>query len=564
MFFKINLVIFIIISAVGIFGIIFNYKLFLGLLKNTNLKKTSLFLLIVIAFAIWFTHRAILPPINYDSGAWHIQNIKWFYSYPIVPGLGNLLDIFGWNVSSFLYVAFLESGFWFQKSSYISNGVFVIFTTSFIVFCIFRFFSKKAKGNNTNTKAYNIFMILLLAPVLRESWIGNLSSPSYDLPLFLIEIVVGYFFLRFLENYNSQEDPQDFDMFSILIICILGITIKLQFIVFGSVIFLITLILWLIKVRNNFRAFRAKFILTLSLSAIGIISHIIRGMILSGYPFYPVPYTPFNFDWKIPQNIAEHAVTSLGGWSKIPGADSAEGWEWLKDWLVNIVLGRLELILPIAFILTSIIIFLIFYKRSKDFINSRKIFFIFPIPFLLSIIFWFFTAPDPRYIGSIIWVFAIGLFAIALMYGIRLKEIKLKTKVLILLLSIFVTVTYLWYYLPLKGEKELVKSFISEKNITKAVKEIYFENYYYPVETFTRSWEYNAFYDIPEAEVKEFKTNSGLIIYYPKDREVPEKEKSWGQALCWYAPLPCSGGIPDPELKLRIDNNLRYGFKIED
>jgi hypothetical protein len=561
MFFRVNLTVFIIISLIGLLGIAFNYKLFLRLFKEVSLKKVLLFLMIVLIIAIWFTHRAILPPLNYDSGAWHIQNIKWFYSYPLIPGLGNLQFVFGWNVSSFLYVAFLESGLWSLKSSYISNGVFMVFITSYIIFCIFRFFSNRANINKTNFKLYNIFMILMLAPILRESWIGNLSSPSYDLPLFLIEIAVGYFFLRFLENYSNSEDFQDFDMFSILIVCILGITIKLQFIVFGSIIFIVTLILWLIKVKNNFRIFKLKFIFTICLSGVGIISHIIRGLILSGYPFFPVAYTPFNFDWKIPKSIAITATNATVGWGRIPGADSAVGWGWIKDWFMNIFFQRLELILPTIFIITSLIVFLAFYK--KNILNSRKIFLIFPVPFILSIIFWFFTAPDPRYIGSIIWVFAIGLFVIALMFSKKLVEIKLKAKVLILLLSIFLSISYIWYYLPLKGEKEFAQSLISEKNIAKAFKEIYFENHFYPIENFTRSWKDGAFYDIPETEVKEFKTNSGLVIFVPeKTYDVPYEELPWGTGLAWYAPLPY--GDPDPNLMLRVDNNLRYGFKIKD
>ena len=565
MFFKINLAIFIIISIAGLLGIAFNFKLFLGLFKGVNLKKLFLFLFIVLGLAIWFTHRAILPPLNYDSGAWHIQNIKWIYSYPLVPGLGNLQMMFGWNVSSFLYVAFLESGFWSLKSSYISNGVFMIFITSYIIFCIFKFFSNRANTNKTNIKFYNIFIIIMLAPILRESWIGNLSSPSYDLPLFLIEIAVGYFFLRFLENYKNSDDFQDFDMFTILIICILGITIKLQFIVFGALIFIVTLILWLLKVKNNFRMFKLKFIFTICLSGIGLIYHIIRGMILSGYPFFPVAFTPFNFDWKIPKSIAISATNVTVGWARIPGANSAAGWGWVRDWFMTMVLSRLEMILPIIFILASLIIFLVFYKKNKNITHSRKIFLIFPIPFILSIAFWFFTAPDPRYVGSIIWVFAVGLFVMALIFSDKLKGPKLKTKVLILLLSVFISFINIWYYLPLKGEKEFAKSLISEKNIVKAFGELYFENHYYPISNFKRSWNGNAFYDIPEAKVKEFKTNSGLIIYVPeKTYDVPYEELPWGTGLAWYAPLPYAGPNPNPNLELRVDNNLRYGFKIKE
>ena len=556
LFFKVDLIIFIIISILGLFGIVFNYKILWKFLKNSYSKFTFFYIALVFILAIWLTHRAILPIVNFDCAAYHITSIKWLNSYPIIPGLGNLWGNLAYNNSSFLYVAFLESGFWAQKSSYVANGVFLLFMLSYIVFCIFKFFA-----NKSNIKFYTIIMILLFAPVFRESWIGNLSSPSPDLPIFLIEIAVAYFFLRFIENYKNPEDMQEFDIYTILIISATGIITKLSFIVFGLTILLVTVILWLIKIKSYFNLFKLRFISIFSVCLIGVISWIVRGVILSGYPFYPITFTPFNFDWKLPKSDLIYMINLTKGWARNPNTNWAESignWSWLKTWVINYILNRLELILPIILLVTSLIILLSFYTKIRNNLSLKKIILLFSIPFIFSIIYWFFTAPDPGYAGSIIWIFSIGLFAIALLFNVKSNKIKLSSKILILLLSIFITITYTWYYLPLKGEKKFSSTLIKEKNISMAAKEIYFENYYFPISTFKRSWVDNAFYDIPEIKMLKFTTNSGLTIF------VPEENSFWGVGnCCWNGPLPCTP-YPNPKLKLRVDNNLRYGFKIED
>lgn len=547
LFLKVDFIIFILISIIGISGLIFKFKNIWQLFIKSYSRLYYLYLAIIFVLAIWLTHRAILPPLNPDSANYHITAIKWINNYPVVPGLGNLFDRLAYNNSSFLYVAFLEAGFWLQKSSYISNGIFIFVLLAFIVLCIFKFFI-----NKSDLKYHNIFIILMLAPIFRESWLTNMSSPSPDLPVFLIGILLSYYFLKFIENYDNKEDKQTFTLFMIVILSSLGIVIKLNFIVFGLLTMIIVFILWIVKIRYNISNLKKEFIYILFFPIFTIIPWIIRGLILSGYPFYPLAYSPFNFDWKIPVNDVAKMNNIIKGWARLPGkryTDAIGNWHWLKEWIIVNILHRLELILPILLIITGIILIIIFKNKLKEKIPSLKFFWFFSISLVFSIIYWFLSAPDPRFAGSMLWDLGIGILTISFIIIFKFKIPKLR--VFIILLSLFLTLTYCWYYLPIKGQRQFVKTLIFQGSISQAIKKIHFENYYFPVSTLKRSWKNNAFYDIPEAKSQEFKTYSGLIVYVPSDGN------------CWYAPLPCTTEF-NPKLKLRIDNNLRYGFKIED
>lgn len=548
LFLKVDFKIFIIISIIGISGIVFNFKNLWQLFIKSYSRLYYLYLAIIILLTIWLTHRAILPPLNPDSANYHMTAIKWINNYPVVPGLGNLFDRLAYNNSNFLYVAFLEAGFWLQKSSYVSNGILLLVLLSFMVLCIFKLFI-----NKTNFKYNNIFLILLSAPAFRESWLTNMSSPSPDLPVFLMGILLGYYFIKFIEDYKNREEDQTFILFMIIVIFSVGITIKLSFAVFGFLTMIIAFILWIIKIKDKFIHFKKEFAISLIFPFLTIIPWIARGVILSGYPFYPVAFSPFNLDWKMSINDVALMNNIIKGWARLPGErymDAIGNWHWLKEWIIVNILHRLELILPILLIITGIILIIIFKNKLKEKATLSKYYWFFPVPLVFSIIYWFLSAPDPRFAGSTLWVLGIGILTISFIIIPKFKTQKFASKMLIVLLSLFLTVTYCWYYLPVKGQRQFVKTLIFEGSIVNAIKKIHFENYYFPVGTLKRSWVNDAFYDIPEAKLKEFKTNSGLIVYIPED------------GLCWYAPLPCTTQ-QNSKLSLRVENNLRYGFKIE-
>ena len=49
------------------------------------------------------------PACHYDLGLYYLQEIRWMETFPIVPGLGNLIFNLGFNQSAFLVTSLLDS-----------------------------------------------------------------------------------------------------------------------------------------------------------------------------------------------------------------------------------------------------------------------------------------------------------------------------------------------------------------------------------------------------------------------------------------------------------------------
>src|SRR5271156_3302863 len=54
-------------------------------------------ILMAIVIAVWVSNRSVGPATAFDTGYYNYPAVKWFTTYPIVPGLGNLHDRLGFN-----------------------------------------------------------------------------------------------------------------------------------------------------------------------------------------------------------------------------------------------------------------------------------------------------------------------------------------------------------------------------------------------------------------------------------------------------------------------------------
>jgi hypothetical protein len=134
---------------------------------------------------------------------------------------------------------------------------------------------------------------------------------------------------------------------------------------------------------------------------------------------------------------------------------------------------------------------------------------------LFSLIFWFFSAPDPRFLGAVLWIVLLGVVGFVF-YAVSLpQQIKL-SQILLLLSWIAVVLCFGRNGLALTSSTsgELAQS-MTKPDLLKCI------------------------------------TGSGLTIYTPAQGDE-----------CWDAPLPCT---PDfrPQLRLR-GKSLSEGFYLDE
>jgi hypothetical protein len=137
-----------------------------------------------------------------------------------------------------------------------------------------------------------------------------------------------------------------------------------------------------------------------------------RGIVISGYPFFPSTILSAPVDWRIPKADVSHFYDLIVSWGRQPYENLANGqseFAWVPDWLRRNwdLKDQFERPLILGAVWT-----LLFAILAWRIISLRKILIrlsIMVLPVAVSLVMWFFTAPDPRYLGSITWLFPLAV-----------------------------------------------------------------------------------------------------------------------------------------------------------
>jgi len=136
-----------------------------------------------------------------------------------------------------------------------------------------------------------------------------------------------------------------------------------------------------------------------------------RGLCLSGCLFFPSRVACLNHaEWTVSEHRAKFARDWITGWARQPGPnglDTLSNWNWLTPWLKRHVVREK--------VMLSLLFFGIVFSLAAALKNHRPDP---PVPSVmipalicfLGIIFWFITAPDPRFGYGVLFSFAILIF----------------------------------------------------------------------------------------------------------------------------------------------------------
>lgn len=513
LYFKVDWRALVIVVIIGLTGLIWNWRDVGNLIIEKFRGKIGLFFLVMIT-AIWIATHAILNPMLDDSSLYHLQAVRWATSYPIVPGLGNLHSRLAFNSSYFLYVAMLEGGPWVHKSHHFANGLLMLILFMQIFLNAFRLLEK-----SNELQVYHLFNLFFLAAAIRMASRLFVASPSPDLPIFVLGIVLSSELLYFFSKTDSPPRENRFRVFLIIVLAAIGITIKLSFLILGGVALLLAIGVWFIKERSldnsKIRGLVACLIVSLGLI---LLPWMIRGVILSGYIAYPSTIGAFKVDWLIPRDQVIDEANWIYSWARLPGRSYNEvlaNWHWIKPWFFKIMakpLSRFDMLVPLTLAIGSCVLALYYRVTSKAAWTRQGIRWLILLPPAASIIFWFLTAPDIRLAGSSFWILAAGSLALTIGSVNPVKSGKKKGFALLLALGLAL--------IPLS------------RSVVPDVR---------------RNLGFRA---IPKPDLQTFTTRSGLLIYISQD-----------EGRCWDAPLPCTPH-PNAHLCLRKEGDLGGGFKL--
>jgi hypothetical protein len=152
------------------------------------------------------------------------------------------------------------------------------------------------------------------------------------------------------------------------------------------------------------------------LSAVGLCAVLLcvwlyRGVLLSGYPFFPSSFLGMPVDWRVPESVRRVFEDYILLWSRFPHGDATtalEGIAWIPHWFARIVPNHYQFAWPVQVGIALAVALSLFVRDRFEIFSAGRSNIILLVPLLSFAVLWFATAPDPRYFGPLAWLFAIS------------------------------------------------------------------------------------------------------------------------------------------------------------
>jgi len=467
--------------------------------------------------------RSAAPREHYDTGLYGAQAVRWFTTYAVVPGLGNAIGQMGFNSSVFLCVAALEQGALRGVGHHLFVGMLVAAVLGMSVRAGMRVWrggnliggEKIVVGESDARRVAGAdwFMTLLFVPGAIAGAMGKLSGTNTDLPTTMVALVAAWMLVRGLES-SDEERGRAVALGMAMILFSVAVTFKISSAVFALSGWVVgACALW--RSGGEFAFARRKRVLlgAVVMSAAIVGPWIARGVVLTGYPFFPSSAMGAAVDWKVPAAAARVQLEFAQSFARVPVIPLADtsGWRWLRPWARELVREREGFLIPAFFMLAGVVVMILRGRRGGALPRWLWV-----VPAALAgLVFWFFGAPAMRFGEPMIWTAgaALGVFAARLLENATARRVTIFA--LLVMTGWAAHPRLLWgsYFRPSMGVRTLER--------------------------------------LPEAKVELRRTESGLGVYVPL-----------GTNQCWDAALPCSPYL-DPSLRLREAGNMQAGFAVD-
>jgi hypothetical protein len=395
-FYKTGLFSNVILVIIGLIYILLKPKEMLSYFKRQIQKSTqfsiTLKLVLLLYFVLLLLAAQTYPKIA-DTGLYHAQFIQWIANFKAIPGLGNLHGRFAFNNQSFLLESLFSLSFLKLRTFHLVNSYLLLIMSVSLILTI----QRTIQSNRFRSVLYTGLIVLL-----QVFYLVSASSPTPDI---FTTAGICFIVMTYLERIASQSNNKIYRVILIITSFFL-VTVKLSSLP-------IVLLVFLYLPEPDSTLLRKLYLIIIP-GVIVFTPFCIRNYIISGYLIYPYPFINlFNPDWKIPLSyvyemksvISTHA--QAGDWQIRPFS------EWLPIWFSNLSTGfkTLSLFILLSPLLTITIV--AFRRSIRDFFKSELRILVICFP---AIIFWFFSAPNYRFIYGFLFVYLLITGMILLYY----------------------------------------------------------------------------------------------------------------------------------------------------
>ena len=309
-----------------------------------ELKALTLSLKIALLFiSILILAQCASIPYIIDNESYYIQTIKWINEYGLVKGVANL-HLFlgqtsGWHITQSVF----NFSFLYNKFNDLS-GFCLLLGNIYAFLHLNSYF----KNNETN------HLIIGFLPLVNIFLFTFISTPSPDLPVYILSLII---FFKFVNHYEKL-DSETFNLITILIL----------FTIFIKTTSIILVLIILVLFIKDYKILIQKITQPLIISLLVLSLFLIKNTITSGYPLFPSVVNPFSFDFQIPAPIAHfyYDETKRAAFSLTENQyDSLNTFEIFKVWISRSGLhGIFNKAILFLLIIIPVFIFKFFNKKS--------------------------------------------------------------------------------------------------------------------------------------------------------------------------------------------------------
>lgn len=260
----------------------------------------------------------------HDTGGYHYQVIRWLSEAGSVPGLALVHSRFGFISSWFALPGVFNHGFLEGRvGSFPGALCLLLFLLQGLLAsarCLCKCWRKE--------DLFFATAFVLMVPVILLWGIPN--SPSPDLPVIVLSVVVAWIILNVSENKENSGKHGVIDVKLLpLILAVGAASIKLS----ALPLVLVSGYFYLLGTQGML-LFK-RIIVAGSLVVIGLVPVAMAGIVASGCAFFPVAYLCSDLPWSLGAAAAEAETTVIKEWARWGGLtpDGATSWNWIIRWL---------------------------------------------------------------------------------------------------------------------------------------------------------------------------------------------------------------------------------------
>jgi hypothetical protein len=346
--------------------------------KNTLIENCFLF-----ACLLLFSFLAVGAPTMEDSDLYHIQTINWIHNYGTVPGLANLYLRYGLSSNWFHAISIFQLPFTLQNFLYLNHS----FAIWLFLFLFYQF--KKNRLNNTKASAHlslYYFSILLFMLFEWDLFRVAASSTSYDFVITGTTLICLHYLIEWFLSRHQAVDKKN---------AIIFLVVSAPFFKMTGIL-IIPLIFFFVTAGSKI----SVLLKALGVGVIGAIPVLAKNFIQTGYALFPYQIGDvFQPSWKIPGEmvIRFNRYIYLGNHyinQEIPKTawQDNSSFSYYRDWFLHLVT------LDKMIIFASLISLPVAFTSMRKIYGSelKKIIALYLIS-MISILFWFLESPDLRF-----------------------------------------------------------------------------------------------------------------------------------------------------------------------